>query len=88
MDRILNYIGAYYLKLGCEVDALVFAGGIGEKSVDLRRIVGERVECLGFAPVDLQRNVAVGQADVVCDISIDEGKKGKRIYVCKTDEQV
>ena len=48
LDRLLTYIGSFYLKLGGEVDALVFAGGIGEKSVELREAIGKKVECLGF----------------------------------------
>ncbi|KAL8883340.1 MAG: hypothetical protein Q9192_007237, partial [Flavoplaca navasiana] len=31
-DRVVSFIGSYYVKLGGEVDALVFAGGIGEKA--------------------------------------------------------
>lgn len=90
VDRILNYVGAYYLKLGGKVDALVFAGGIGEKSVDLRRIVGERIECLGFAPVHPQKNSTAMEKNVVFDISIDKtyGEPSQRVLVCKTDEQV
>lgn len=48
VDRILNYLGAYYLKLGGDVDALVFSGGIGEKSAELRAEAGRRCACLGF----------------------------------------
>ncbi|KAI1751876.1 acetate kinase [Xylaria castorea] len=32
IDRICGYVGAYYVALGGRVDALVFAGSIGEKS--------------------------------------------------------
>jgi acetate kinase len=64
------------------VDALVFAGGIGEKSADLRRAVVEKVACLGFA-VDGDKNQK-GVQKVVEDVSV-EGKR--RVLVCQTDEQ-
>ncbi|EIN09754.1 hypothetical protein PUNSTDRAFT_133522 [Punctularia strigosozonata HHB-11173 SS5] len=56
MDHILGYVGAYFVALQGNFDALVFAGGIGEKSVELRERVAERVRCLGFWPVDPKKN--------------------------------
>lgn len=86
-DRVLNYIGSYYLKLGGEVDALVFSGGIGERSKELRAVIGERVQCLGFARIDESKNEDLDGADgVVFDISL--GEEEKKILVCRTDEQV
>lgn len=60
------------------MDALVFAGGIGEKSADLRAEVVKKVECIGFE-VD-ERNESAGK-EVVEWI-------GKNVIVCQTDEQV
>ncbi|OBZ72095.1 putative acetate kinase [Grifola frondosa] len=40
VDRVIGYVGSYFAKLGGEVDALVFSGGIGERSVELREEVG------------------------------------------------
>lgn len=48
VDRIVGYIGNYFVKLGGKVDALTFSGGIGEKSEDLREAVVGKVTCLGF----------------------------------------
>jgi acetate kinase len=84
-DRILDFVGAYWLKLNGKVDALVFAGGIGEKGKELRESVIERCACLGFI-VDKTRNQAVDdqEGDVV-----EIGKEGqKKVLVCRTDEQV
>jgi len=89
-DRILNYIGSYYVKLNGNVDALVFAGGIGERSRELRETVGRGVECLGFGRIDVGRNAnnRVKEGGVVVDIGGDEKALGKKILVCKTDEQL
>ncbi|KZT39556.1 acetate kinase [Sistotremastrum suecicum HHB10207 ss-3] len=78
VDRVIGYIGNYYVKLGGRVDALVFAGGIGEKSANLRAEVVKKVECIGFE-VD-ERNESAGK-EVVEWI-------GKNVIVCQTDEQL
>ncbi|KAF8207097.1 acetate and butyrate kinase [Mycena galopus ATCC 62051] len=87
-DRVLNYVGSYHLKLGGAVDALVFSGGIGERSKELRALIGERVECLGYAHIDEERNGAVdGTEGVVLDVGAAEFST-KRLLVCRTDEQL
>jgi acetate kinase len=85
-DRILHYVGAYFLKLQCDVDGLVFSGGIGEHSAELRKKVGAALRCLGFAHIDAEKNGSIeGGKGVVFDLSAGEGKK---MLVCKTDEQL
>jgi acetate kinase len=84
-DRVLNMVGAYWLKLSGKLDALVFSGGIGEKGKELRESVIERCACIGFV-IDRTRNDAVDdQEGGVVEI----GKDGQtKILVCRTDEQV
>ncbi|KAL1583219.1 hypothetical protein WHR41_07949 [Cladosporium halotolerans] len=84
VDRLVGYVGSYFVKLEGKVDALVFAGGIGEHGVQLREAVGRKVQCLGFE-VDGAKNGKVGK-EVVEEIS-KEGGEGKKVLVCKTDEQ-
>jgi len=48
VNRILAFVGSYYVTLSGKVDALVFAGGIGENGARLRKAVTHGVECLGF----------------------------------------
>jgi acetate kinase len=81
VDRIVGYVGNYYVKLEGQVDALVFAGGIGESSSYLREKVTQRVKCLGFA-IDSDKN-ANGGEDVVFAVH----SSGKPILVCETDEE-
>lgn len=82
VDRIISFIGSYYVKLGGEVDALVFAGGIGEHGVQFRQAVVDKVACLGFA-IDSKLNEKPGDEDVV-QISKDSKHK---VLICQTDEQ-
>jgi len=83
VDRICHYIGSYYVSLHGKVDALVFAGGIGEKSDLLRKRVVEDCACLGFA-VDGELNGRKIE-DVVQDIGAQGASH--RTLVCQTDEQ-
>jgi acetate kinase len=83
IDRIVGYVGSYFVKLDGQVDALVFAGGIGEKSALLRSRVVEKCACLGFA-IDEDKNSQPGEARVV---EIGGGDKS-RTLICQTDEEV
>ncbi|KAI9803333.1 MAG: hypothetical protein M1826_004970 [Phylliscum demangeonii] len=60
--RIADYVGSYFVALDGRVDALVFAGGIGEKSAAVRLAVVDKVRCLGFA-LDPSRNERLARAD-------------------------
>ncbi|RMZ81578.1 hypothetical protein DV737_g2482, partial [Chaetothyriales sp. CBS 132003] len=83
VDRLVGYIGNYYVKLGGQVDAIVFTGGIGQNSVYLRQVVLEKCRCLGFT-LDENKNHNPARGSVV-----DIGKGGKpRSLVCETDEDV
>ncbi|RDL42097.1 putative acetate kinase [Venustampulla echinocandica] len=84
VDRVCGFVGSYYVTLRGNVDALVFAGGIGEKSDLLRRRVTEDIACLGFA-VDEKKN-SMKIEDVVQDVGKDGARH--RTLVCQTDEQV
>ncbi|KAI2616569.1 acetate kinase [Hypoxylon sp. NC1633] len=83
VDRVAAYVGSYYVSLGGRVDALVFAGGIGEKSAKVRAAVVEQVACLGFR-VDPKRNEEKVQ-HVVQDVGSSAARH--RTLVCLTDEQ-
>ena len=83
VDRISGFVGSYYVALNGRVDALVFAGGIGEKSDLLRKRVTDNAKCLGFE-VDEELN-----EKSIEDVVQDVGKKGAkhRTLVCQTNEQ-
>jgi len=83
VNRVQNYVGSYYVALGGEVDALVFAGGIGEKGARFREAVVEKASCLGFE-IDAERN-----ARKIEQVVQDVGREGARhrTLVVQTDEQ-
>ncbi|WEW55228.1 acetate kinase [Emydomyces testavorans] len=88
VDRIIGFVGNYFVKLDGEVDAIVFAGGIGEKSELLRRAVAEKCRCLGLS-LNQQAN-SKGVADdspIVIDISENPGQ-APAVLVCQTNEEV
>ena len=66
VDRIIHFIGSYYVKLKGHVDALVFAGGIGERGALLRTSIIEKCRCLGFKLDEQTNNNKI--EDVVRDI--------------------
>ncbi|KAG8213036.1 hypothetical protein J3R82DRAFT_11428 [Butyriboletus roseoflavus] len=86
LDRVLHYVGAYHVSLRGKVDALVFAGGIGERSRELRSAVGEAVNNLGYSAINEQVNHEMDRRQgTVIDIGKHDG--GIRTLVCRTDEQ-
>jgi acetate kinase len=84
VDRIVNYVAPYFTKLDGEVDALVFAGGIGERGHKLRKAVVQSVKCLGFAIDDMKNGTPV--ENVVTDISTNNAEY--KTLVVQTDEQL
>lgn len=84
VDRIVNYVAPYFAKLDGEVDALVFAGGIGEQGAKLRERVVQGVRCLGFKLDGDKNEQELG--DVVCDVSAGDARF--KTLVVKTDEQL
>ncbi|KAK2742383.1 hypothetical protein FQN55_007917 [Onygenales sp. PD_40] len=94
LDRIAGFIGNYFVKLDGRVDALVFAGGIGEKSAVLRAKVVERCRCLGFrvgGEVN-EKGLEGVEEEAVVEISGENGEVGgddglRRMLVCRTDEE-
>ncbi|KAJ5795561.1 uncharacterized protein N7518_004101 [Penicillium psychrosexuale] len=86
VDRISGYIGSYYVKLNGELDGVVFAGGIGEKSALLRKALVDKCQCLGLAIDDAANDKGPEDDETVKDISKDSGK-GPRVLICQTNEQ-
>ncbi|QRV77612.1 acetate kinase [Ceratobasidium sp. AG-Ba] len=88
LDRLMNYIGSYVVKAygaGGRLDGIVFSGGIGERSVELRRDVGKMFEWMGCV-VDHRANEAVGKDKTVVT-EISDSTSRLKLFVCQTDEE-
>ena len=80
--RLRKYIGAYAAALG-GVDAVAFAGGIGENSPEVRERTMRGLEGLGLR-IDPQRNAeAKGKEE---EVSPDGA--GPRVFVVPTNEEL
>ena len=79
--RVVDYIAQYYVLLG-GVDAIVFTAGVGEKNVPVRRLICEKLACLGVK-IDLDKNNTTGE---LIKLSTDDSSID--IYVIPTDEEL
>jgi acetate kinase len=81
--RVRKYIGAYVAAIG-GAEAVVFAGGIGENSPEVRARICSGLECLGLE-FDPERNAALsdGRAGPIT-------RDGSRLaaWVIPTDEEI
>ncbi|KAG5220138.1 Acetokinase family-domain-containing protein [Salix suchowensis] len=94
IDRIVDYVGGYYLKLNGE-SMRWFLRGHWERSKEVRQVIGGKMACLGFEAVDEEKNEGIDVSEgVVVDLGAGRpngdvvGKKGKKLLVCRTDEQL
>lgn len=87
IDRIVDYIAKYYVKLEGNVDALIFTAGVGENAREFREDVLRKLECLGIY-VDSEKNMEIASYLDVNEgcISIEESKVP--VYVIPTNEEL
>jgi len=80
--RARKYIGAYLAAMG-GADAIVFTGGIGENSPEIRARICEGLEWAGLSLDDGKNNEAVGREGLI-------SREGSRLaaYVIPTDEEL
>jgi acetate kinase len=76
--RVLKYVGAYLAVLG-GAESIVFTGGIGQRSPEIRRRVGQELGWLGIA-LDEEAN----SQGALC---ISEPRSAIGVYVIPADEE-
>ena len=79
--RIKKYLGAYAAAMG-GIDALVFTGGIGENSINVRKAVCSSMQFIGMEINEELNKNASGE----CDIADINSKV--RIYRIPTNEEL
>ncbi len=77
---IVKYIGSFYAEMG-GLDCITFAGGIGENSKTVRRMVCEKLACFGVKLDEDKNNQVKGE----CEISAADS--AVKIFVVATDEE-
>lgn len=84
VNSIVDYIARYYVELKGQVDALVFTAGLGENASHIRRMVIDRISCLGFE-CDREKNdiIRLGKEGI---ISSENSKIP--VYVIGTNEEL
>jgi len=81
--RVRQYLGAYVASMG-GLDAVIFTGGIGQGSAEVRALALQGLGCMGIM-LDDQRNRDARGFDEVCRISTDDSKV--TLLVVPTDEE-
>lgn len=79
--RVINYIAMYYVEMG-GADAIVFTAGLGENSVETRKLVIEGLSVLGVK-LDAKANSVRGKEKL---ITTEDSKIP--CYVIPTDEEL
>jgi acetate kinase len=81
--RVRKYIGAYIAAMG-GLDAVIFTGGIGQGSVEVRALALQGLECMGLT-LDKKRNQEARGFEEVCRITTDDSRI--TALVVPTDEE-
>ena len=81
--RVQEYIGRYHVDL-CGADSVVFTGGVGENSPEIRRRICEGLECIGLQ-FDYEANETIhdGMSGLV---STEDSRL--KAYVLPTNEEL
>src|SRR4029453_1319432 len=80
---MLKKVGAYVASMG-GLDAVIFTGGIGQGSAEIRALSLQGLDCMGIT-LDEQRNRDARGSDDVCRISTEDSKV--TVLVVPTDEE-
>ncbi|MDE5758664.1 MAG: acetate kinase, partial [Allobaculum sp.] len=80
-DRVIETVAGYYGLMG-GADAIVFAGGIGENAMDVRKAVIDGLSALGVKLDDEANNMRGKEAKISTEDSTLD------VYVIPTDEEV
>ena len=84
VNSIVDYVARYYVELKGQVDALVFTAGLGENANHIRRMVVDRIACLGFeCDRELNDETRLGKEGIIST------KNSKiPVYVIGTNEEL
>ncbi len=87
IQRIVNYIAEYYVKLEGHVDAIVFTAGLGENAREFREAIISKLNCIGLK-IDKEANMSIASYKEQHEGKISAEDSVCPIYVIPTDEEV
>lgn len=82
-ERVKHYIGAYLAQMG-GADALIFTGGIGENSPEIRRRICQNLSFLGI-DLDMEKN---GKTIHGAEGNISTDQSGLKVWVVPSNEEL
>lgn len=83
VNRIINVVGGYYAQLG-GLDAIVFAGGIGENDTNIRKLVCQKLT--GALGVKINEELNAKTRGKECLLSTEDSKVA--VWLIPTDEEL
>ncbi len=87
VQRIVNYIAEYFVKLNGEVDAIVFTAGLGENAREFREEILNKLACLGIK-IDAEENMKIASYKDKHEGVISSEDSKVKVYVIPTDEEI
>ena len=86
-DRVVKYIGEYFLKLGGKVDAIVFTAGVGENGIETRADILSSLAPLGIV-IDEKENNSIASYRDKHEGVITSKKSSIPVWVVPTNEEL
>ncbi|PWN54366.1 actin-like ATPase domain-containing protein, partial [Violaceomyces palustris] len=94
VDRVVGYLGSYYFKLSSHgaIDAVVFSGGIGENSVELRESLADKLASTPICISNADEGHQVQRSSGVSRITYAGLKPGEMTgipwFICEVSEWI
>ena len=87
IDRVVNYIAQYFVKLDGKVDGIVFTAGLGENACEFREAILNKLGSLGIK-IDKNKNMNIAsyREEHEGKVSTDDSKVA--VYVIPTNEEL
>ena len=87
INRIVDYISKYYVKLDGKVDAIVFTAGLGENAREFREDILNKLKCLNIL-VDHNKNSKIASYLEQNEGIISSDESSVLVYVVPTNEEL
>ncbi len=86
-NRITEFIGKYYIELEGKVDAIIFTAGVGERGPIERKMVIDKLNCLGIK-IDDELNDKITAKSDIHEGTISRADSSVRVEVVPTNEEI